>query len=208
MVGFLVGCEARLFHVGSGAPDGDGHLFWECPFPPLDEICENPEFHDLMRLDGEHWARCLLWHGWLPMLSGVHGVAPWAADASESACYMVKLALGRYSSDLLAGWGPSDGYDDVEAASSVPDHSNVWTDGSLVLDRITGISSSGAGFFGHSSEERWNGSRCRHVDRVHPEEQVLSGRGFCSVLGQSVQRAEMWCVILALQSSSAVQLGG
>ena len=30
-----------------GAPDGDGHLFWECTFPPLVEIRENPECHDL-----------------------------------------------------------------------------------------------------------------------------------------------------------------
>ena len=29
----------------------------------------------------------------------------------------------------------------------VPDYSNVWTDGSLVLDKVAGISSSGAGFF-------------------------------------------------------------
>ena len=34
-----------------GAPDGDGHLFWECPFPPLVEIRENPEIHDLLRMD-------------------------------------------------------------------------------------------------------------------------------------------------------------
>ena len=46
-----------------GAPDGDGHLFWECTFPPLVEIRENPEFHDLMRMDKAHWPRCLLWHG-------------------------------------------------------------------------------------------------------------------------------------------------
>ena len=32
-----------------GAPDNDGHLFWDCTFPPLVEIRENPEFHDLMR---------------------------------------------------------------------------------------------------------------------------------------------------------------
>ena len=57
----------------SGAPDGDGHLFGECTFPPLVEIRENPEFHDLMREDKGHWPRCLLWHGWLPMLSGVNG---------------------------------------------------------------------------------------------------------------------------------------
>ena len=36
----------------------------------------------------------LLWHGWLPMLSGVN-------DASESAGYLVEVTLGRYSSDLL-----------------------------------------------------------------------------------------------------------
>ena len=61
-------------------------LFWDCPFPPLVEIRENPEFHDLMRLDKANWPRCLLWHGWLPMLSGVNGASPWAVDASESAC--------------------------------------------------------------------------------------------------------------------------
>ena len=38
-----------------GAPDGDGHLFWECLFPPLVERRENPEFHDLMRMDKAHW---------------------------------------------------------------------------------------------------------------------------------------------------------
>ena len=37
-----------------GAPDGDGHLFGECTFPPLVEIRENPEFHDLMRMDKAH----------------------------------------------------------------------------------------------------------------------------------------------------------
>ena len=96
-----------------GAPDGDGHLFWECTFPPLVEIRENPEFHDLMRMDKAHWPRCLLWHGWLPMLSGVDGASPWAADASESAGYLVEVALGRYSSDLLAEWGPSDEFDEA-----------------------------------------------------------------------------------------------
>ena len=33
-----------------GAPDNDGHLFWECPFPPLVEIRENPEFHGVIGL--------------------------------------------------------------------------------------------------------------------------------------------------------------
>ena len=130
-----------------GAPDSDGHLFWDCPFPPLVEIRENPEFHDIMRLDKAHWPRCLLWHGWLPMLSGVNGASPWALDASESAAYLVEVALGRCSSGLIAEWNPSDDFDHDMAASSLPDHPDVWTDGSLVLDRLTGVSTSGSWFF-------------------------------------------------------------
>ena len=76
-----------------GAPDNAGHLFGECTFPPLVEIRENPEFHDLVRMDKGHWPRCLLWHGWLPLLSGVNGASPWAADASEGAGNL--LELGR-----------------------------------------------------------------------------------------------------------------
>ena len=107
-----------------GAPDNDGHLFWECTFPPLVEIRENPveirenpEFHDLMRMDKAHWPRCLLWHGWLPMLSGVIGVSPWAAGASECAFYLVETALGWYSSSLLVEWVRSEEFSDAGAAS-------------------------------------------------------------------------------------------
>ena len=105
-----------------GAPDNDGHLFWDCPLPPLVEIRENPEFHDLMRLDLVNWPCCLLWHGWLPMLSGVNGASPWAVDASESAAYFAEVALGRNSSGLIAEWSPSDEFDRGIAVSSLLDH--------------------------------------------------------------------------------------
>ena len=192
-----------------GAPDNDGHLFWDCPFPPLVEIRENPEFHDLMRLDKTRWPRCLLWHGWLPMLSGVNGASPWAVDASESAAYLLEVALGRYSSGLLVEWSPCDEFDHDSAASSLPDHPDVWTDGSLVLDHLTGVSSSGSGFFVHQPEHFWRSHRWGHVDHVRLDPDIECCRGFCSVPGplQSVQRAEMWGVILALQSSRAVHLG-
>ena len=61
------------------------------------------------------------------------------------------------------------GYGRVGVASLVPDHPNVWSDGSLVLDQVTGVSSSGAGFFGHQSVNFWNDRRWSHVDRVRPE---------------------------------------
>ena len=79
----------------------------------------------------------------------------------------------------------------------------------LYLDRLTIVSSSGSGFFAHQSEHFWNGRRWGHVDRVRVYPNLASCRGFCSVPGplQSVQRAEMWGVILALQTSGAVHLG-
>ena len=192
-----------------GAPDGDGHLFWECTFPPLVEIRENPEFHDLMRMDEGHWPQCLLWHGWLPMLSGVPGASPWAAGVADSARYLVEAALGCYSSGIIAEWSPPDVYDRVAAASLVPNHPNVWSDGSLVLDRVTGVSSSGAGFLAHQPVSCWDHRRWGHVDQVRSVGDLSSCTGFCSVPRplQSVQRAEMWGVILALQSSGAVHLG-
>ena len=179
-----------------GGPDSDGHfLFWECSFPPLVEIRENPEFHDLMRMDKGYWPRCLLWH---PMLSGVNGASPWATGASESASYLVEAALGCYSSGVITEWSPSDEYDRVEVASLVPDHPNIWSDGSLVLDPVTGVSSPGAGFCVHQSKNCWSGRRWGHVHHVRPEGEFQFCKGFCSVPGplQSVQRAEMWGVIL------------
>ena len=107
--GFLLGRVRSQFVPCRfcGAPDGDGHLFWECTFPPLVEIRENPEFHDLIRMDKGHWPHCLLWHGWLPKLSGVNGASTWAADASESAFYLVETDLGQYSAGLVSEWSLS-----------------------------------------------------------------------------------------------------
>ena len=220
-----------------GAPDHDGHLFWECTFPPLFEIRENPEFHDLMRMDKAHWPRCLLWHGWLPMLSGCNGACPWAADASESAFYLVEsalghyssrlvsewslpdafesaaysveVALGRYSSDLITDWELSGDFDHDDAAASLTDHPDVWTDGSLILDQVTGVSSSGSGFFAHQDPRFWRGCRWGHVDDVHTDLDRVFCRGFFSLPGplQTVHRAEMWGVVLALQTSRAIHLG-
>ena len=74
---------------------------------------------------------------------------------------------------------------------------------------MTGVSSSGAGFFAHQPVSCWDHRCWGHVDRVRLVGDLQSCRGFCSFPRplQSVQRAEMWGVILALQSSGAVHLG-
>ena len=77
-----------------GGADGHGHLFGECTCPPPVEIRENPEFHDLVRVVKGHWPRSLLWHGWLPLLSGTNGDSPWAETAVQGAGNLLEQALG------------------------------------------------------------------------------------------------------------------
>ena len=86
--------------------------------PPLVEIRENPEFHDLMRMDKSQWPRCLLWHGWLPHLSVVDGASPWAADAPESAGYLLEVVLGSYSNGMVSQWSVPEGFDASEVAAA------------------------------------------------------------------------------------------
>ena len=126
--GFLLGHGSwtDMFLVGSVvATDHDGHLFWECTFPPLVEIRENPEFHELMEMDKSFWPRCLLWHGWLPLLSGANLGSPWAQDLSQGAGNLLESALGSYSSVSLLHWRLPVGFDAESAALQVAQDPDV-----------------------------------------------------------------------------------
>ena len=118
----------------------------------------------------------------------------WAVDASESALYLVEVALGRFSSGLAAEWGLPDGFDADEVAARMPDAPEVWSDGSLVLDSVIGVSAAGAALFAHQSGHCWSDRRWRHLDRFHLDQVPHSCRRFVSVPGllQTVQRAELW----------------
>ena len=87
-----------------GGRDSDGHLFWNCTFPPLVEVRENPEFHDLIEMDKTSWPRCLLCHGWLPIFSGVNGGSPWALSPAEGASNLLEVALGVLSGSWFVVW--------------------------------------------------------------------------------------------------------
>ena len=127
------------------------------------------------------------------MLSGVNGASPWAAHSSEGASYLVETSLGHYSSGLASGWALPDGFCADEVSALVPDSPNIWSDGSLVLDSVTGVSAAGAGMFAHYSELCWRDRRWGHVDRVHTVGVDHSCTAFVSVLDplQTVQRAEV-----------------
>ena len=62
------------------------------------------KFHELMEMDKSYWPRCLLWHGWLPLLSGVNLGSPWALDVAQGASNLLESALGSYSSAFLLHW--------------------------------------------------------------------------------------------------------
>ena len=193
-----------------GGDDHDGHLFWECTFPPLVEIRKNPDFHELMEMDKSFWPRCLLWHGWLPLPSGANLGSPWARDLSQSAGNLLESALGSYSTAPLLGWRLPVDFDAESAALQVAVEPDVWTDGSRIEDRLSTVSSSGAGFSSGLSGRFWAGRTWGHVDSDDQGNRaVASCRGYCSVPGplQTVQRAEFWGVILALQASCGVHLG-
>ena len=145
--GFLLG-KVRSQEVPCrfcGSCDHDGHLFWDCTFPPPVEIREHLEFHDHMEMDKTSWPRCLLWHGWFLLLFGVDGGSPWAQSPAEGAVNLLECPLGRYSSSQLSEWRLPADFDVEGAARRVAGEPDVWTDGSLVDDKISGVSSAGLG---------------------------------------------------------------
>ena len=147
--------------------------------------------------------------GCLPLLVLV-GLLPWATSDDDIADARLEGILGSYSEFVCREWVPSDRFLADLAASDVSDHPDVWTDGSFVLDELSGgwgrwvwclLSQSGAGWFGR----RWGHLELLPPGNLGVERCVL----FDSIRGplQSVQRAELWGVILALRCSSAVHLG-
>ena len=108
-----------------------------------------------MEMDKSCWPRCLLWHRWLPMLSGVNRGSPWAENPAEGAGNLLESALGACTPDLLLDWQLPVGFDAVSAAGRVRAAHDVWTDGSFVEDKVSGASSSGSGFFTGRNNRLW-----------------------------------------------------
>ena len=52
-----------------------------------------------------------------------------------------RLLFGAYSSRLLFDWSLPEEFDAADAVLRLCQNRNVWTDGSLVLDEVSGASS-------------------------------------------------------------------
>ena len=118
---------------------------------------------------------------------GMVGCLFFLGSMGEGACNLLECALGRHSSDALMEWQLPVGFDAEVVARRVAAEPDVWTDGSLVEDKVSGASSAGAGCFTCRGSRLWANWRWGHLD----EDAVASAcRGFSSVPGplQSVQK--------------------
>ena len=96
----------------------------------------------------------------------------------------------------------------------MPDNPNMWSDGSLVLNKVSGASSAGSGMCAHVPGDAWRHRKWEHLDMVQPAHgsSVDSCRGICSVPGplQTAQRAELREEeregVLALQALDAIHV--
>ena len=114
--------------------------------PPLPHVRDLPEFAYLMSLDRSNWPRCLLWHGWLPGLNGISNKDPWATSFGGLASLHLERCLGAYPVDFAGSWTPPEYWDAADIALEMPEHPNVWTDGSREdFSSVGGFEVAGAG---------------------------------------------------------------
>ena len=111
-----------------------------------------------MSLDRSKWPRCLLWHGWLPGLCGIGHRDPWAAPYGDLASFHLERCLGAYPVDFVGAWTLPDYWDAAGIALEIPEHPNVWTDGSREdFSSIGGFEVAGAGVYLPASELAFDG---------------------------------------------------
>ena len=147
--------------VFCGERDGDGHLFWECPFSPspLQHVGDLPDFAYLMSLDRSNWPRCLLWHGWLPGLNALSDWDPWATSFGDLASFHLERCLGAYPVDFACCWSPPEYWDAADIALEMSECPNIWTDGSREdFSSAGGFEVAGAGVYLPASELAFEGS--------------------------------------------------
>ena len=117
----------RSLRLVQRVPNRNGFEAWR---QPLQHVPEMPEFAFLISLDRSKWPRWLLWHGWLLGLNGMMNDKPWALSFGELAAFHLERCLGAYPVGFAAAWTPPDYWDADDIALEIPEHPNIWTDGS------------------------------------------------------------------------------
>ena len=130
--------------------------------------------------------------GWVPLGRGGQG------SFAGSLLHSRPLSLDRVLDQEVA----------QGMAESVPDQPNIWSDGSGEPIPHLDIEVAGAGVFAHFPANVFDNNRWGHAQDLDVNFEG-SSHIFASVAGplQTVQRAEHWGVMLALQAFSGIHIG-
>ena len=134
---------------------------------------------------------------------------PWALSFGELASFHLERCLGAYPVDFAAAWTPPDYWDADDVALEIPEYPNIWTDGSREdFSSIGGFEVAGAGVYLPASEIAFDNAVWGTVEE-YGYAQLERCRAFLPVPGvlQTVQRAEFWGAIVALQAYWPRHLG-
>ena len=165
-----------------------GIYFGSAPFTPFNMFGSFLSSLLLCPLDRSKWPRCLLWHD-LVALGGV-------------ACGRLECRLGAYPADTSAFWTPPDHWDADDIALEMSHTPNTWTDSSREdFSSSGGFEVAGAGVYEPASELAFEGSVWGTAEEYGDARRERC-RAFMSVPGvvQTVQRAEFWGAIVAMQA--------
>ena len=120
----------------------------------------------------------------------------------DLACCKLDCRLGAFLADTSAFWTPPDYWDADDIALKMSDTPNVWTDGSREdFSSTGGFEVAGAGVYVPAPELAFGGS-VWGVAEEYGDARLERCRAFVPAPGllQTVQRAELWGAIVALQS--------
>ena len=107
-------------------------------------IRESPKFSGEISQGKTEWPRCLLWHGWLPSLSGNVTGSPWAVNPADDMFRQLESSLGFYCPDMIDEWP----WTMSLILMRMPPSPNTWSDGSKIQDPVSKIETAGAEVFG------------------------------------------------------------
>ena len=121
----------------------------------------------------------------------------------------LERCLGAYPVDFAGFWTPPEYWDVDYVASEMSEYPNVWTDGSREdFSSIGGFEVAGAGVYLPASENAFDNYVWSTVEE-YGDARLERCRAFLPVPGvlQTVQRAEFWGAIVALQAYWPCHLG-
>ena len=125
-----------------------------------------------------------------------------AASFGLLACLQLEGCLGAYPVDFSSCWALPECWDADDRALEMSDYANIWTDGSREdFSSVGGFEVAGAGVYLPAAEVAFEGAVwC--VAEEYGNVRLERCRAFMPVLGvlHTVQRAEFWGAILALQA--------